>query len=152
MVEFELTQKEVDDLISIRERSLAEVPVIFSVFGRVKVALCDMSVNIDFQLGMRRTRPNVKKGTNQTRLRQTIVLLGLDYRGALHWNPDGEETPCPHIHIYQSRCKGKWALPISNRGFKNSSDFGKHLYDLWLFVTSWIDLNLKVLCFDDGRN
>ena len=78
MVEVQLTQKEADALIAVRKRSLAKGPVILPLSGRVEVPLSDLDGNVDFQLDIRRARIDLKKGTNQTRARKTIVLVRLD--------------------------------------------------------------------------
>ena len=133
VVDFELTQEEVNDFISIQKRSLATDPVFIPLSGRVEVPLSDLSGSVEFQLDVRRARIDLKKGTNQTRLRKTIVLVRLDYGGAPHRNPDGEEVPCPHIHIYKPGYGDKWARSISDREFKNIGDFWQTLDDFMTF-------------------
>ena len=129
VVDFELTQEEANDFISIQKRSLATDPV----FIPLSVPLSDLSGSVEFQLDVRCARIDLKKGTNQTRLRKTIVLVRLDYGGAPHRNPDGEEVPCPHIHIYKPGYGDKWAQPISDREFKNIGDFWQTLDDFMTF-------------------
>ena len=129
VVEVQLTQKEADALIAIRKYSLAKGPVILPLSGRVEVPLSDIDGNVDFQLDIHRARFDLKKGTNQTRARRTIVLVRLDYGGAPHRNPDGVEVPSPHIHIYRSGYGDKWAYPILKTQFKNIGDFWQTLDD-----------------------
>src|SRR3954463_2406653 len=54
-----------------------------------------------FILDVSRSQINFAKVTHQNRARQIVVLMRLDIGGAPHRNPDGEEIPCPHLHIYR---------------------------------------------------
>ena len=49
------------------------------------------------------TRGQIKltKATYQNRARQVIVLMRLDLDGSTHRNPDDQEIPCPHLHVYR---------------------------------------------------
>lgn len=133
MAETPLTQMEADALIAVQKRSLATGPVILPVSGRVEVPLSDQEGNVDFQLDIRRSGFDISKGTNQTRVRKTIVLVRLDYGGAPHRNPDGVEVPCPHLHIYRSGYGDKWAYPISTDQFGDVNDFRRTLDDFMIF-------------------
>ena len=133
MAKTPLTQREADALIAVRKFSLAKGPVILPIAGRVEVPLSDPGGNVDFQLDIRRSRFDLKKGTNQTRARKTIVLVRLDYGGAPHRNPDGVEVPCPHLHIYRSGYGDKWAYPILKNQFGNIDDFRQTLDDFMTF-------------------
>ena len=37
--------------------------------------------------------------------------MRLDLDGPPHRNPDGEEIPCPHLHIYREGYGDNWAVP-----------------------------------------
>ena len=37
--------------------------------------------------------------------------MRLDIEGPPHRNPDGQEVPCPHLHIYREGYGDKWAVP-----------------------------------------
>ena len=58
------------------------------------------------------TRAQIKltKATYQNRARQAIILMRLDLDGPPHRNPDGEEIPCPHLHVYREGFGTKWAV------------------------------------------
>jgi hypothetical protein len=59
------------------------------------------------------TRGQIKltKATYQNRARQAIVLMRLDLDGPPHRNPDDQEIPCPHLHVYREGYGDKWAIP-----------------------------------------
>lgn len=59
-----------------------------------------------------RSRVDISKTTYQNRARKTIVLLRLDIGGAPHRNPDGQEIPSPHLHIYKEGYGDKFAYPL----------------------------------------
>jgi len=62
------------------------------------------------------------KCTFQNRYQVTEILLRLDIDGPTHDNPDGEEVPCPHIHVYREGYADKWAFPIDSKEFTDTSD------------------------------
>jgi hypothetical protein len=64
-----------------------------------------------FLLNVTRYQIRVTKANYQSRARQVIVLMRLDIDGSPHRNPDGEEIPCPHLHIYREGFGDKWAFP-----------------------------------------
>ena len=51
-----------------------------------------------------------------------VVLLRLDLGGPQHRNPDDEEVPCPHIHVFREGYGHKWAFPVSPDLFPNPDD------------------------------
>ncbi len=62
-------------------------------------------------LDVTRAQIRLTKATYQNRARAAIILLRLDLDGPPHRNPDGEEIPCPHLHVYREGCGDKWATP-----------------------------------------
>lgn len=123
MSEIDLAQEVANALIAVRKRSLATDPVVVPPSGRIEVPLSDLDGREDFQLDVRRARIDLKKGTKQTRTRQTIILVRLDFGGAPHRNPDGEEVKSPHIHLYREGFGDKWAYPLPNDSFSDIEDF-----------------------------
>lgn len=123
MSEIDLAQEVANALIAVRKRSLATDPVVVPPSGRIEVPLSDLDGREDFQLDVRRARIDLKKGTKQTRTRQTIILVRLDFGGAPHRNPDGEEVKSPHIHLYREGYGDKWAYPLPDKSFSNIEDF-----------------------------
>ncbi len=79
---------------------------------RLAVPLISSYGRESFTLDIVRTRIKLTKATFQNRARQSVVLMRLDIDGPPHRNPDGEEIPCPHIHIYREGYGDKWASPL----------------------------------------
>ena len=48
--------------------------------------------------------------------------MRLDLDGPMHRNPDGEEIPCPHLHIYREGYGDKWAIAASVVTYPNTLD------------------------------
>jgi hypothetical protein len=65
----------------------------------------------------------------QNRARQVVVLVRLDLAGAPHCNPDGEELPCPHLHIYREGYGDRWARRVPASEFSNVEDLWQTLQD-----------------------
>jgi len=82
-----------------------------------------------FQLDIRRGRIDLRKGTYQNRTMQVIVLARLDFGGAPHRNPDGEEVPCPHLHTYREGYGDKWAIEVHSDQFPSIQDSWQTLQD-----------------------
>jgi hypothetical protein len=57
------------------------------------------------------------------------VLVRLDFGGAPHRNPDGEEIGSPHLHLYREGYGDKWAVPVPEDRFENLSDPWQTLED-----------------------
>ncbi|MBA3315716.1 MAG: hypothetical protein H0T47_20820 [Planctomycetaceae bacterium] len=74
----------------------------------------------------RKGRIKVSKCTYQERYAVIEVLLRLDVDGPPHENPDGEEVPCPHLHVYREGHGTKWAVPLPP-AFTNPSDLVRTL-------------------------
>lgn len=70
-------------------------------------------------LDLRRGRIDLAKGTYQNRGRQVVVLMRLDFGGAPHRNPDGDEIDSPHLHIYREGFGDKWAMPVPAEAFRD---------------------------------
>ena len=62
-------------------------------------------------LDIARSRIRLTKATYQNRARQVIILLRIDLDGPPHRNPDDQEIPCPHLHVYRAGYGDKWAVP-----------------------------------------
>lgn len=71
------------------------------------------------------------KGKYQTRARTTIILARLDFGGAPHRNPDGQDIPCPHLHIYREGYGDGWAVSLPKIYFPD-------LVDRWELLQSFI--------------
>jgi len=69
----------------------------------------------------RKGRIRLSKCTYQERYEVVEILLRLDVGGPTHVNPDGEEVPCPHLHVYREGFATKWARPAPP-DFSSTSD------------------------------
>lgn len=123
--DMQLTQKEAEDLIA-----LLKIPVDIGGglnFDHLKkvVTLKSPDDREEFFLNITPGKLDFQKITYQTRARKSIILVRLDIGGPPHRNPDDEEIPCPHIHIYREGYADKWAysLPKEFDNCKNMWDF-----------------------------
>lgn len=82
-----------------------------------------------FFLDIWRGRINLAKGKYQTRSRQVIVLVRLDFGGPPHRNPDGEEVGGSHFHLYREGYGDKWAYPVPPVHFPRLADLSGTLDD-----------------------
>lgn len=62
-----------------------------------------------------------------------VVLVRLDLGGAPHRNPDDEEVPVPHLHVYREGYGDKWAVPVPVSAFRDLSDIMIALDDFLRF-------------------
>ena len=112
MAEIDITQGEADVLIEMEKRSIDDKLWLFPLAGdRLSVALTSLDKWENFSLDVTRAQIKLTKATYQNRARQAIILMRLDLDGPPHRNPDGEEIPCPHLHIYREGYGDNWAVP-----------------------------------------
>jgi hypothetical protein len=83
----------------------------------------------EFLLDISRARIDLVRAKFQNRARKVIVLLRLDLGGAPHRNPDDEEIPCPHLHIYREGYGDKWAISLPGADFQDPDDLWVTLQD-----------------------
>ena len=123
MAEVDLTQAEADALIEMEKNRVNEDQINFPMGGEsVAVPLQSVDRREQFLLDLSRASINLSKVKMQTRGRQVVVLIRLDLGGAPHRNPDGEEIPVPHLHIYREGFGDKWAFPVPFDGFPAVGD------------------------------
>jgi hypothetical protein len=123
MADIHLTQAEADELIAMPKHRANDTVVEYpDLGGKVTVPLISENKREHFLLDVSRGRIELKKGTYQTRARQVIILVRLDFGGPTHRNPDDEEIPCPHLHIYREGFGDKWAIPVPVADFPNIAD------------------------------
>jgi hypothetical protein len=58
-------------------------------------------------------------------------LMRLDFGGAPHRNPNDEEIPSPHLHVYREGFGDRWAFPAP------VDKFG-HISDLWVSLEDFM--------------
>jgi hypothetical protein len=102
MADIDIPQSEADALIGMEKRFVDDSDWTFPASGqRVALPLTSVDRRENFMLDVTRGQIKLTKATFQNRARQAIILLRLDLEGAPHRNPDGEEIPCPHLHVYR---------------------------------------------------
>ena len=134
MADLNLTQAEADALIGLEKHRVNDDPTDFPMGGEaVVVPLTSHDKREQFQLDLSRGRIDLKKIKMQNRGRQVVVLVRLDLGGPPHRNPDDEEIPTPHLHIYREGYGDKWAQPVPETLFRDTSDIWKSLEDFLRF-------------------
>lgn len=112
MTDIVLSQSEAMTLIDIRKFKADENQWQYPDSGSICVPLASELPHENFLLDIRQGRVILAQGTHQNRVRQSIVLIRLDFGGPPHPNPDGEVIACPHIHVYREGFADKWAAPL----------------------------------------
>jgi len=117
-----LTQYEADTLLKLEKHYRDDKQLAFPTYGgQLQISLFSDDSREEFILSIYRGKIELKKNTFQTRVRKTVVLARIDIAGPLHRNPDGEEIPCPHLHLYREGYNDRWATPLPVL-FKNPND------------------------------
>lgn len=134
MAATDLPQSEADTLIALAKVKVNEDSYDYpGTGGSLVVPLTSQDKREEFLLDIYRGRIDLLKGTYQNRARQLIVLVRVDFGGAPHRNPDGEEVPCPHLHLYREGFGAKWAVPLPVASFPNINDLWQTLEDFMTF-------------------
>lgn len=125
-----IAQAEADALIAMEKHCRDDAEWNYPYLGRyVTIPLVSIDHRESFLLDLRRGRIDLSKGTYQNRGRQVVVLARLDFGGAPHRNPDGEEIGSPHLHLYREGFGDKWAFPVPGDHFPNPHDAWQMLQD-----------------------
>lgn len=134
MSEIDLLQAEADALIAMEKQRIDDTEWEYpGVGGYISVPLEAADRREQFLLDIRRARINLAKGTYQNRARQLVILARLDFGGAPHRNPDGEEIVTPHLHLYREGFGDKWAYPVPPGRFSDVNDPWRMLEDFMTF-------------------
>jgi len=129
-----LTQAEADALIALAKHRLDATEWDYpDLGGAVSIPLVSADRREQFLLDLRRGRIDLGRGTYQNRGRQVIVLVRLDFGGAWHRNPDGEEISSPHLHVYREGYGDKWAMPVPGDKFADLGNAWKTIQDFMRF-------------------
>lgn len=124
-----LTQQEADSFLKLDKHYMGNEQFSFpSLGGALRIPLYSNDRREEFSLDITRGRIDLRKNTFQTRARRVVILARVDIGGPLHRNPDGEEIPCPHLHVYREGYGDKWAIPLPDN-FKNYRDAWQTLTD-----------------------
>jgi hypothetical protein len=135
MAYVELTQAEADALLAMaKHRADDEVYDYPGLSGAIRIPLVSSDKRESFILDITRSQINLAKGTYQNRARSVVILARLDFGGAPHRNPDDEEVPCPHLHVYREGYGDKWTIPVPTNVFKDLNDRWQTLQDFMTFV------------------
>lgn len=130
MAEVNLTQTEADALIAMEKHRVDDSHYSYPNPGElITIPLYSSDKHEQFTLDLRRGRIDMLKVTHQNRARVVVVLVRLDLGGAPHRNPDGQELPCPHLHVYREGFGDKWAMPMPQDKFPDPSDLWRTLQD-----------------------
>lgn len=130
MAEINLTQAEADALIAMAKHRVDNAEWDYPYLGGgISVPLVSADRREQFVLDLRRGRIDLAKGTYQTRERQVVILVRLDFGGAPHRNPDGQEMESPHLHLYREGYGDKWAVPVPGDRFADLRDPWRTLDD-----------------------
>ena len=132
MSETGLSQNDADALLVIEKHRESDRSWTFPALGgKLSIPLISYDRREHFLLDFSRGSIELRKVKLQTRARQTVVLLRVDLFGTPHLNPDGEEVPCPHVHVYREGFGHKWAYPLPADHF---SDPG----NLWVTLDEFL--------------
>jgi len=134
MADINLTQAEADALIATEKHRVNEERHDFPMGGESLILPLQSSDKREqFLLDISRSRIDLLKGKYQNRARQVVVLIRLDFGGAPHRNPNDEEIPSPHLHIYHEGFGDKWAILAPADSFADTSNLWQTLEDFMRF-------------------
>ena len=123
MPDVDITQGEADALIAMEKHCADDSSYEFPGPGeRLAIPLISFDRRETFVVDVTRSQIKLLKATYQTRARQATILMRLDLDGPPHRNPDGEEVPCPHLHIYREGFADKWAHPAPIEKYPDTSN------------------------------
>lgn len=126
----EFTQAEADLLIAMPKHRIDDKVWEFPKPGSsIAIPLLSADKKENFLLDIHKGRINLKKGKYQNRARKTTTLVRLDFGGSPHRNPDEEEIPSPHLHLYREGYGDKWAMPVPITEFRDLEDLAVTLED-----------------------
>src|SRR5258708_1072693 len=112
MADLNLTQHQRSAVIEMEKQRVDDKEWSFPSPGdRVAIPLTSLDKRENFMLDVTRSQIKLTKATYQNRARQAIILMRLDLDGPPHRNPDDQEIPCPHLHVYKEGFADKWVMP-----------------------------------------
>ncbi len=123
MADINLTQAEADALIAMEKQRIDDARWDYpGLGGSISIPLISQDKRENFLLDVSRGRIDLLKVTYQNRSRQVVVLVRLDFGGQPHRNPDDQEIPSPHLHVYREGYGDKWAIPVPPERFPDILD------------------------------
>lgn len=134
MADINLSQAEAEALIAIEKHRVNDDRSDFPTAGEtIEVPLQSADRREQFLLDLSRGRIDLAKVKMQNRGRQVVVLVRLDLGGAPHRNPDDEDVPAPHLHVYREGFGDKWAIPVPADRFRDTADIWATFEDFLRF-------------------
>lgn len=144
MADVNLTQDEADALIALPKRRTEEKEYAYPhMGGKETIPLASQDGREKFKLDLYCGKINLSKNTLQNRARRVVVLARLDVGGAPHRNPDEEEVPAPHLHIYRAGYGDKWAIPAPVDIFGELGDTWQTLQDFMRYCNIVAPPNIR---------
>ncbi len=135
MADIILTQSDADALLAMEKFKSDDVAYAYpSSGGSVRIQLQSADKREMFTLDITRNQVKLSKGTYQNRARGVAILARIDFGGAPHRNPDDQELPSPHLHLYREGFGDKWAMPLPPERFSDSGDPWLLLLEFMQFV------------------
>ena len=123
VADINLTQEDADALLAMEKHKADDTAYEYpSLGGGIRVPLLSPDKRESFFLDITRSQIKLTKGTYQNRARSVAILARLDFGGAPHRNPDDEEIPCPHLHLYREGYGDRWAMPLPAARFSGAGD------------------------------
>jgi len=142
--EINLTQEDAEALLAMEKHKaddgVYEYP---SLGGGIRVPLLSPDKREAFFLDVTRSQIKLTKGTYQNRARGVAILARLDFGGAPHRNPDDEEIPCPHLHLYREGYGDRWAMPLPAERFSDAGDPWLLLLEFMQFVNVTVPPDIR---------
>ena len=134
MADINLTQADADVLLAMEKHRVDDTQYEYpSLGGGIRIPLQSSDRRELFSLDITRSQIFLTKGTYQNRARGVAILARLDFGGAPHRNPDDQEIPCPHLHLYREGYGDRWAVLLPAR-FSDASDPWLPLLEFMQFV------------------
>ena len=134
MASVDITQQEADVLLAMEKCRVDEKEWDYPALGgRIAVPLSSRDKRESFILDVSRSGSIVLKGKYQNRARQVFILARFDFGGGPHRNPDDTDVGCPHLHVYREGYADKWAFPVPDDAFSDTSDPWQVLTDFMRF-------------------
>jgi len=132
MSETGLSQEDANFLLAVEKHRESDRSWTFPALGgKVSIPLVSHDRREHFSLDFSRGSIELRKVKLQTRARQAVVLARVDLFGTPHLNPDGEEVPCPHVHLYREGFGDKWAYALPQEVFPDPGN-------LWVTLDNFL--------------